>query len=595
MVDNALPAENKEKREKSDDGVFTAALHLRYGYCSIAGAKEHNDDSVEAYLPEEPALTTKGAVFLIADGVSTAEKGKEASELCASLFVREYYHTPELWSVKKAGHNTLTAINRKLYAKNHEFQEPSRGYATTLSLVVVKSHIAHIFHVGDSRIHLLRGDRLETLTEDHSELNQNSYALTRAMGIDVALQVDYRQFVLRENDCFLMTTDGIHDFIDLQSLQKVIQYGTDDLTDTCQQLSEMALANGSKDNISCQIFQTTELSARGSDDLHNLLSMKPFPPPLSVGYKVDGYRVIKEIHASSRSQVYLVVDEQTDRQLVMKTPSINYQDDSAYIDRFCVEEWVGRRIDSEHVVKVITPDRKKSFLYYLMEYVEGESLESWMLRNKRPTGGKVLAIAKGIAAGVIALHDVETIHRDLKPGNIIIDQQGKVKIVDLGSVHVASIAEIQSSIDAAEVLGTVNYTDPEYILGKAANTKMDQFSLASIVYEMLTETFPYENALEKCKTENDFKKIKYTLSFKHNQEIPIWFDGALKKAVSINPADRYPDLDSFIKDLSQPNPGFLTNEYMIHLEDTLPTVDVAVVFSFFWAGSIILAILVYFI
>ena len=570
-------------------------LKLAYGSYSSAGIKQENDDALAVYIPEEPLLTSKGAVFLIADGVSTAEKGREASQICAADFIKEYYHTPELWSVKTSAHNTLIALNRKLYAKNRQFSVASRGYASTLSLLVIKSHSAHIFHVGDSRIYLLRDNKLELLTTDHSERSQNSLALTRAMGIDVTLQVDYRKVDLQENDLFFFSTDGIHDFLTLQVMQDVLASCVDKYESCCKQLADMALAAKSNDNLSCLLFRATDLAAKDVDDMQNLVAVLPFPPPLSVGHKVDGYRVIEEIHASSRSQVYLVEDEDSGERLAMKTPSLNYQDDQAYIDRFCLEEWVGRRIENDNVVRFFRPQRHKTFLYYLMEYIEGDSLQRWNVKNRvhPPRGGQVLKIARQIASGLEALHEKEIIHRDLKPDNIMIDRQGCVKIVDLGSVYVASIDEIQTCIDQDELLGTINYTAPEYRLGQKANVKMDQFSLGTIVYEMLTHNFPYGHSLQKCQKEKDFRRLRYTLSFKYNEEIPLWFDGALKRATEVDAAKRYDSIAQLLDDLAHPNPEYLTKEYINKLEETLPTINIAMALSLIWAGSLLLAVLVF--
>ncbi len=579
--------------QEHDHPYIHQDLNLSHGHYSSAGIKQRNDDTITVHIPEEPQLTTKGAVFLIADGVSTAEMGQEASQICGNEFIKLYYHTPELWSIKKSALNALIALNRQLYAKNREFTEPARGYATTLSLIIVKSHTAHIFHIGDSRIYMLRDNIFSMLTTDHSELNNESYALTRAMGIDVTLQIDYKTVALQEGDRFLFSTDGVHDFLSNDAIQKTIEKYSPNFTRCCQKLAEKALEAESNDNISCLLIQTTELAEKRIDDLQHVLVPQPFPPPLSVGQKLDGYRVIKEMHASNRSQVYLVEDEETGEKLAMKTPSVNFDDDQSYIDRFCLEEWVGRRINNEHIVKVITPKRHKSFLYYLMEYVEGISLQTWIERNYYPRGGQVLKIAQQIAAGIESLHDNEIVHRDLKPGNIMIDNNGKVKIVDFGSIYIASIAEIQTSLDQNELLGTIHYTAPEYRLGKPAHAKMDQFSLGIIIYEMLTHNSPYGNNFLKAQKEKDFKRLRYTLSFKYNAEIPIWFDAALRRATETNPADRYDSLSDFAHDLGNPNPEYLTKEYIQQLEQTLPTINLFWGLSFMWAGSLLLAALVF--
>ena len=413
------------------------------------------------------------------------------------------------------------------------------------------------------------------------------------MGIVLELQIDYRSVALQEGDIFLLSTDGVHDFLGEGIVSEIIEKYTDDLDSASHQLCERALRAGSYDNTSCLLFKVTELPGQEIDELQRLLEPLAFPPPLSPGYIVDGYRVERELYASTRSQVYLVSDEETGKWLAMKTPSINFDYDQAYIERFCLEEWVGRRINNQHIIQIINPHRPKSFLYYLMEYVEGESLQKWMDKNPNPTGGKVLKIARQIGDGVAALHEKEIIHRDIKPENILITPDEEIKIVDLGSIFIASIAEIQSAIDQHELLGTISYTAPEYRLGQAIDARIDQFSIATIVYMLLTGQYPYGNPFAKCKHAKDFKKLRYQLSFKYNERIPVWFDGAIRKAASINAADRYDRLEDFLADLSEPNPYYLSDDYLHTLEESLLSVNVVWALGMLWGCSLLVAVLVF--
>jgi len=109
------------------------------GVCTKAGIKPVNEDAVGFYIPEDHLLNTKGVVAVVADGVSTAEAGKEASERCVNTVLTDYYTTPETWSVKHAAQKILTPLNRKLYNLGNEIPDEARGYITTLSFLVVKS------------------------------------------------------------------------------------------------------------------------------------------------------------------------------------------------------------------------------------------------------------------------------------------------------------------------------------------------------------------------------------------------------------------------------------------------------------------------
>src|SRR5262249_47893807 len=148
------------------------------------------------------------------------------------------------------------------------------------------------------------------------------------------------------------------------------------------------------------------------------------------GMRIDGWEVEAELHASSRSQVYRVRDLATGQRCVMKTPSVNFEDDESYIDRFLIEPWIGRRIQSPHVVRAIEAPRPPSELYYLEEYVGGETLGAWMRAHPQPEIRAVVGLIEQVGRGLLAFHRRETTHRDLKPDNVMIDRAGVARIID---------------------------------------------------------------------------------------------------------------------------------------------------------------------
>ena len=128
---------------------------------SSAGVKPRNEDCIAIQIPQDAQLTTKGIVAAIADGVSAAEAGREASEIAVKGFINDYYSTPDSWSVKQSAHKVLIALNRWLYGQGQKFLEAEKGYVTTFSTLILKSQAAYVFHVGDSRIYRLRDGALE--------------------------------------------------------------------------------------------------------------------------------------------------------------------------------------------------------------------------------------------------------------------------------------------------------------------------------------------------------------------------------------------------------------------------------------------------
>lgn len=544
--------------------IMSKALKVGAAFKSDAGIKPVNEDAAGVFIPEDNyLLTNKGVVLSLADGVSSAEAGKEASRTAVDRFIEEYFQTPDTWSVAKSGEQILSTINLKLFRKSHEFSTDSKGYLATFSSVVIKGGTAHFFHVGDSRIYLLRGNVLTQYSTDHvASLSQDKCFLTRAIGMDNRLHLDYGRIPLEEGDRLLITSDGVHDFIQHDDMQALLaqDVSMDVLAD---QFVSVAKDNASDDNISAVVAEIIQIPHETLDDYSAKLTRLPFPPALYPGLKLDGYEVVKELFASSRSQLYLVQDSDTGAQFAMKTPSANFEEDTAYIDQFIQEEWIGLRIQHPNVVKIIRQNRPRSFLYYLMEFVEGVDLAEWIENNQPPSPKRAINLVKQIADGLNAFHQSEAIHQDLKPGNVLITADEKAIILDFGSVFVAGLAECIRPIQTDGVLGTAGYSDPLYLRGHNPGIQGDVYSLATITYEMFTHHLPYGEHIEQCRSALDYDQLRYCSAGKYNSVIPEWFDGALKKGCEFDLEQRYRTIDQFMKDLLQPNPEFLKEDPVV--------------------------------
>ena len=127
--------------------------------------------------------------------------------------------------------------------------------------------------------------------------------------------------------------------------------------------SRLAFELGSKDNLTVQIVRVDELPDSAASEVFGQPRELPLPPLLEARAVFDGYRIVRELHGSSRSHIYLAVDIETEAVVTIKIPSIDLRDDPAYLKRFMMEEWVARRIDSPHVLKPCLPQRKRNFLY----------------------------------------------------------------------------------------------------------------------------------------------------------------------------------------------------------------------------------------
>jgi len=563
-----------------------------------AGARKSiNEDAIGFRIPEDGLLSTKGAVAVVADGVSSAEAGKEAAHRSVEAVLDNYFTTPELWSVKHAIQKTLTDLNSDLYNLGREMPDEARGYICTLSLLVIKSHLAYLFHVGDSRIYRLsaKDGSFTQLTSDHvAAISNEKQYLIRAMGMDTTLNIDAGTVELCQGDIFFLDSDGIHDFLSDEQIRETIANGQGDFQQSCESLVEQALQAGSDDNLSCCLLRIDHLGVEEKADFSERLTKLPFPPELHSGLRIDGYEVLEELWASERSQLYAVRDVKTGTELVMKTPSANYDDDPAYIERFIAEEWIGSRIHHPNVVTIVPSEKgEQHFLYYLMEKVPGITLQQWIAQNPEPRPSVLADMILKIAEGLFAMHAQQVVHQDLKPGNIMIMPDGDIKIVDFGAVYAPGLQEIFNPFEREIALGTLDYADPSYRFGINTYIKGDIYSLAVIAYEMFSGGFlPYGKRLEHCKTLEDFYQLEYIPSNQHREIIPVWFDMALEKGCKNNADERYDTLEEFIHDLQHPNPEFLKDGVVTKSEGN--TVFFWKVLSFLWLTTLLVVlILVY--
>ena len=201
----------------------TSEIAISVGQHSIAGRKGRNDDSYGVLLPEKALLATKGIAMAIADGMSSSEAAKEASETCVRSFLDDYFATHPSWTVKTSVERVLTAANRWMHSQSEALSEEGRGMVSTFSGAVLKSSMAHIFHVGDSRIYLLRDRHIERLTNDHRvRVSRQQDYLSRAFGVERDLAVDYRKRSVERGDILVFTTDGVHDFLSDGQIANII-------------------------------------------------------------------------------------------------------------------------------------------------------------------------------------------------------------------------------------------------------------------------------------------------------------------------------------------------------------------------------------
>jgi len=545
------------------------ALAVSIGQYSNKGRKDLNQDFHGALVPTGTQLALKGIALALADGISTSPVAHIAAETAVKSFLDDYYCTSEAFTARTAGLSVIAAVNAWLHSetlRSHDAYERDRGYVCTFDALVLKGRFAHTFHVGDARIVRVCGDSLEPLTQDHRVATAASeHYLSRAIGIGEFVDIDYSSHPLDVGDVFILSTDGVHEYVSAKDMTQLLRANANDLDLAACLIVEHALAQGSDDNLTVQIVRIEALPDGDVLDYIGQVDALPPPPILAPPCEFEGYVLHRTLHSNDRSHIYLATDQGSSVQVALKIPSIALRHEPSLLKQFMMEEWIARRLSSPHVLKAHVSTRARRHLFTVMEYVEGQSLRQWMYDHPTPELTAVRDIVEQIIKGLRALHRREMLHGDLRPENIMIDHDGTVKIIDFGSVRVAGLVEAASELPAA-ILGSVQYTAPEWLAGDAPTWRSDLFSAAVITYEMLTGRLPYGADAARVRTALDQRKLRYNSARTPHNVVPDWMDGALRTALHPDPYKRYEGMSEFIHDLNVPNERFRLKRHAPLLE-----------------------------
>lgn len=530
------------------------------GQHSAAGRDGLNQDFHGAMLPAGHLLASKGIALALADGIGSSRVSQEASAAAVRGFLDDYYATSESWSTRRSAERVLAALNAWLHAQNQRGDarfDKDRGHVCTFSALILKGRRLHLLHVGDARVYRVHARALEQLSEDHRvRLSSAESYLGRALGIGAHVEIDHHDWEAEAGELYLLATDGAYAQLDAAAVQAALAGCGGDLDAAARALVACAHARGSEDDATVQLLRVEALPEPEAGALHLQRETLALPPPLAPGMRFEGFTVLRELVVSPRSHVHLAQDDASGQRVVLKTPSVDLQGDAAHLDRFVLEEWVARRIRSPHVVRPAAGERPRRHLFVALDFIDGQTLAQWMRDHPRPALEAVRTIVEQAARGLQALHRREMLHQDLRPENLMIDAAGTVTLIDLGSVHVAGLAERLEEPRPLAVEGTLQYVAPEVLLGEGASERSDLFSLAAISYHVLAGQLPYGLDAARLRTPADLRRLRYVPLRHHRPDLPAWVDAVLQKALQPDPRRRQEAVSEFVHDLRQPGAQF---------------------------------------
>ncbi|HVC60980.1 MAG TPA: protein kinase [Acetobacteraceae bacterium] len=511
------------------------------GYSSATGPRPRNEDFAGAVLGSQVAADRRDVAAAIADGIGSAKGGREAAETAVRGFLDGFWDVPETMEVHRAGARILDALNGWINAQGR--QDPNLvGMGCTFTALVLRGRLAHLLHVGDTRAYRLSNDRLLRLTTDHVRDDRGkSPVLTRALGIEQELRLDYASHPVALHDRFLLCTDGVHGALVDEAIGDILRIRSAP-EDTSRALVEAALEAGSTDNCTALVLDVVALPTARSADVGGAIMRLPLIPVPQVGDTVDGFVLNVLVSDGRYSRLFGAVDEVDGGTVVLKFPKPQVAAVATFHAAFVREAWVGTRVTSPWVAHVIElPPGRQTCLYTVMPLYVGELLETRLSRAPRLGLEDGRSIAIRLAHAVAALHRADIIHRDIKPDNILLEPGLSPKLLDLGVVRLPGLEDFPP--DA--IPGTTAYMAPEMFRGEAGNTATDIYALGVTLFRAFTGAYPYGNpdatsppALERPR---DLSAIR--------PDLPAWLGSALGRAIAADPAERFADMAEFAQDL----------------------------------------------
>lgn len=509
-------------------------LDAQLGHASLTGPRPRNEDFVGAVTPEGAELENKGLLAVIADGVGGHADGREAAEFSVRSLLCDYYATPDTWAVPQALDKVLGAANRWLVAQSAKRGEAA-GMATTLTAIVLRGRRWHGAHVGDSRLYLLRDGELKRLTQDHVwEHPELRTVLSRAVGLDRHLNIDFLEGELAAGDRFVLLTDGVWATLrDAQLLHICQRHG--DPQEAAFALADAAVNAGAQDNCSALVLDVRALPEDGLRDSLARIRELPLPPRLKPGQVLDDLEVVDALHVSRVTLLYRV-RAHDGRIMVLKTlvPEADAQDCAALAH----EEWLARRVVDAAFPQVV-PWSPRAHLYYLMSWHEGETLKTRLARGHRFAPAEVADLGQRLLKALAALHRLAIVHRDVKPDNLHLGNDGRLRLLDLG---VAAADGQEVPFNEINNPGTPSYMAPELFAGTRCNESSDLYAAGVTLYELLTRHYPYGEV-------EPFQRPKFgdpVPPTRFRPDVPEWLESVLLKAVARAPAERFETAEEFL-------------------------------------------------
>ncbi len=518
------------------------SFEVEIGHASQRGPRDINEDFVGAQRADAHEAN-RGLIAAIADGVSSGGRGKEAAQTSVMGLIADFFATPSTWDTTTALDRLIGAQNAWLVSQNRQRQgqestvdgAESTGSAalTTLTALVLQGQGYTVAHVGDTRVWRLSGGELQLLTQDHAYPHPDLRSrLTRAVGLDDSVRIDYLQGEVLPGDTYILTTDGIHGVLKPRKLAELARSGT--AQQACVALIEAALAAGSRDNATALIVRVVGLDAGRLIDEIGRTRALPALGRCRIGDVIDGYTITAVVADTGVHRLYQARDPHSNDLVALKTLHESRAADLQERALLAHESWLAMRVTERDAVGLVRGREvhDATALYTVFDWHSGQTLEQMLAKKHHPTIADVVEAGTQIARALGRLHRQGVVHRDLKPGNVHLGDDGQWRILDLG----VALSGQESSAARELHAGTPSFMNPEQWEGAPADAAGDVYALGVTLYLWLTGRLPY-GTVEPYQI-GRFRRDPPAPS-RLRTDVPMWLDHLLMKAVSRTTKQRF--------------------------------------------------------
>jgi len=267
------------------------------------------------------------------------------------------------------------------------------------------------------------------------------------------------------------------------------------------------------------------------------------------GDRLDQYQLTELLARSGMASIFKAVDERSGSTVALKVPHMQFESDVAFYERFRREEQIGQKLEHPNIVRVLSPETK-SRLYLVMEFAEGRSLRAIMKDHERMPLEKALDVTRQIARALVYMHAKGIVHRDLKPDNVLLGDDGQIKLLDFG-IAMDEAARRLTWFGLTAPIGTPDYMAPEQVRGKRGDVRTDVYALGTMLFEMVTGELPYDagkmQALMRAKLNEDPRLPREVMP-----NIDPKIEEIIVRAIERSPRERYTTSAEMLADLEHP-------------------------------------------